>query len=188
MANPSFLHSRYSVLSHDRDGGPRVVSDVDSRLSSPEGTRTRPDYRSKNGSPGVAQPGGQEDRRRPAGPRPAGGAAAGDAGLPAGRRAGDLAARVPPGGGAEHGRDGAGRGGRHRGARWTERLRAAQRHAHPLRGWRVGVGGRHPPGHDGPGGAGAAAGRVPRDGEPRAADAAHLHQGLVGSRAGFALR
>ena len=59
-----------------------------------------------------------------------------------------------------------------------ERHHPGQRHAHPLGGGRGRFSGRHPTGHDAAGGDGAAAGRVPGHGEPRAEDAADLHQGL----------
>ena len=95
-----------------------------------------------------------------------------------GRRAGDLPGRVPPGPGAEHGRVGARRGDRHRGPRRRERHHPGQRHAHTLAGGRGRFSGRHRTGHDAAGGDGAAAGRVPGHGEPRAAHAADLHQRL----------
>ena len=61
------------------------------------------------------------DRQRPVRARRVGGAAAGGADLPAGRRAGGLPGGVPPGPGAEHGGDGAGRGDRPPGPRRAER-------------------------------------------------------------------
>ena len=65
-----------------------------------------------------------------------GGAAARSADLSAGRRAGGLPEGVPPGPGAEHGRDGAGRGDRPPFPRRAERDHAGQRHAHLLGGGR----------------------------------------------------
>ena len=67
---------------------------------------------------------------------------------------------------------------RHRGPRRRERHYPGERNAHPLGGGRGRFSGRHPPGHDAAGGDGAAAGRVPGHGEPRAQDPADLHQGL----------
>ena len=131
-----------------------------------------------DGESGVAQPGGEEDRQRPVRARRLGGAAARSADLPACRRAGGLPGGVSPGPGAEHGGDGARRGDRPSGPRRAERHHPDQRHVHPLRGGGGRVGGRHHAGHDADGGDGAAAGRVPGHGEPRAEDAADLHQGL----------
>ena len=65
-------------------------------------------------------------------------------------------AEFPPGAGAQRGGDGARRGDRHRGPRRSEGHRPAQRNSHPLRRGRGRVGGRHPAGHDAPGGAGPA--------------------------------
>ena len=145
--------------------------------------------------PGVAQPRGDADRRQPA---PAGphrrGPAPGDH-LPARRRARDRARPVPALGRAEQRRDGARRGGRALGSRRAQHHHADQRDADPrgadrCRGRRRRLGGGH---HAGPGaapGAGAHAGGVPRHGEPRAAHAADLDQGLDrhGARRRAALR
>ena len=94
----------------------------------------------------------------------------------AGRRTGDCPGPVPPGPGAEHRGDGAGRGNRDPGPRRPVGDHPGQRYAHPLGGGRGRVRGRHPAGPDPAGRAGAAAGRVPGHGEPRAAHPADLGQ------------
>ena len=151
-------------------------------------TRGRPGVRRQDGRRDVGQPGGQEDRQRPMCARRLGGATAGGADLPAVRREGCLAGGVPPGPRAAHGGDGAGRGDRPPVPRRAERHHPDQRHAHLLRGGRGRVGRRDPTGHDADGGAGAAAGRVPGHGEPRAEDAPGRRQGIGGYPSGIRLR
>ena len=63
-----------------------------------------------------------------------------------------------------------------RSARRPQRQVVAQRHDHPLRRRSDRVLRRHPLGPDAAGGAGAAAGRVPGHGRPRAAHPAHVDQ------------
>ena len=141
----------------------------------------RPGVRREDRRRDVGQPGGEEDRQRPVRAGRVGGAAAGGADLPPGRRAAGLPSGVPPFPGADDRGDGAGRGDRPAGPRREERHHPGQLHAHLLGGGRGGVGGGDPAGPDALGGPGAAAGRVPGHGEPRAADAADLHQGVGGT-------
>ena len=144
--------------------GPDRPGDPDQHLA---GGRRR--LRRQDGRPGVVQPGGEKDRGRAAGAGPVAGATAGGADRPAGRRAGGLPQGIAPGPGAEHRRDGAGRRDRAPGPRRPQRHHADQRHSDPLGGGRDRVLRGDPAGPDRPGGAGAAAGRVPGHGEPRAA-------------------
>ena len=131
----------------------------------------------------VAQPRGAAARGRPAPAGPPGGGAAGGSHLPAGRRAGCRARRVPAGAAPEQWRDGARRGDPALGPGRPERHDVDQRHADPRRRRPDrGCGGHHA-GPGAAGGARAAAHRVPGHGEPRAAGAAHFHQGLGRHRA-----
>ena len=106
--------------------GPDRPGDPDQHLAGGRGGLRRQD-----GSSGVVQPGGEKDRGRAAGAGPVAGATAGGAERPAGRRAGGLPQGIAPGPGAEHRRDGAGRGDRAPGPRRPQRHHADQRHAHP---------------------------------------------------------
>ena len=90
----------------------------------------------------------------------------GGADRPPGRRQGARLGRAAPIPGAERPRDGAGRGDSPADARRPERQGADQRHPHRLRGGPRGILRRDRTGYDVPGGAGAAAGRVPGHGEP----------------------
>ena len=118
------------------------------------------------------------------GRRPDAGAAAGSADLPAGGRAGGLAAGMAAGGIVALRGDGAGGRDSPERLRRPERHRRAERNAHPRGGGRDRVLRRHPPGHDGAGGDGAAARGVPGHDQPRAAHAADLHQRLGNDHAG----
>ena len=82
------------------------------------------------------------------------------------------------------GGDGSRRGDRPGVSRRPAGDHAGQRHAHRLGDGRGGVAHRHAAGHDAGGGARAAAGPVPRHGEPRVAGPADLDQGLRGHGAG----
>ena len=93
-------------------------------------------------------------------------------------RARDRARRVPARGCAERRRDGARRGDRAHYPRRAQHHHAGQRNADPRRGRRRRVGGGHHAGPRPASGAGAHARRVPRHGQPRAARAPDLHQGL----------
>ena len=101
-----------------------------------------------------------------------------DAHHPPGRRPRVLAAGAAPGHGPAGRRNRARRGDRALRARRPESRCTAQRHSDPLGRRRSGVLRRHHPGLDPPRGDGAAAGRVPRHGEPRVAQSPDLHQGL----------
>ena len=104
--------------------------------------------------------------------------------LPAHRRARGRARRVSAGATPEQRRDGARGGDRAVGPGRAQHRHAGQRHADPFGGRRGRDGGGD---HAGPGaarGAGPAARRVPRHGEPRAARAADHDQGLRRHAAG----
>ena len=124
------------------------------------------------------QSGGQAYRRRPAfcGPTHRGPAERGD--MPNRRRTRVRPQRSAAGGSDERRGGGACHGSRALGTRRAAGHDVDQRHAHPLRRGGRRIGGGH---HAGPGaarGAGAAAGGVPGHGEPRAARAPDVHQGL----------
>ena len=86
----------------------------------------------------------------------------------------------PPGPGAQHRGNHSGRGDRAPGPRRAQNHHHHQRYAHSNGGRRRRVRNRHHAGHDVFGGVGAAAGRVPGDGQPRTARPTDLHQGLRG--------
>ena len=166
-----------------RAAGPDRPGDPDPHLPGGRGRLRRED-----GSAQIVQPGGEKDRRWPAEAGPIPGGSAPDRDLPAQRRAGGLPAGVPHDPGIEYLGDGARRGDRHAGARRSVGHHADQCHAHLLGRRRNRLLCGDPAGPGPAGGAGAAAGRVPRHGQPRAARSADLHQGFGRHRAGRPVR
>ena len=104
--------------------------------------------------------------------------------MPVRGRAGDRPRRIPAVPGAEQRRDHARRGDRALAPRRAQYHHAGQRDPDPFRGRHRRVGGRHPAGPGAVAGDRAVAGRVPGHGEPRAARAADLDQGLGRDPAG----
>ena len=134
--------------------------------------------RGEHGSPGVVEPGGAKDRRRPAGAGPIGRAPPPTDFLPAQRRAGDFPERGVPGPGAGRGGDGASRADRHGSARRPLGRHPGQCHAGSLRGRGRRLLYRDPAGPGPAGGTGHVAGRVPEHGQPRPAGAVDFDPGL----------
>ena len=138
----------------------------------------------RSGEPILVNREAARNRRGPARRGPGGGADPRRGDLRARRRPRDLARGVHPGRAAERGGDGARRGDPPARPRRAQRRRPPQRHPDPRRGRRDRHLRRHPPGPHPARGAGAAAGRVPGHGEPRAADPAGGGQGLGHHAAG----